>query len=75
MLHVPGLLGELVALGFVLFAALEDFEGLLAEGVFAGAVTHFGEFGLVGREFGVEGGQFDVDAGDAVVDLVGVRLA
>ena len=71
MLHVPGLLGELVALGFVLFSALEDFEGLLAEGVFAGSVAHLREFGLVGGEFGVEGGEFDVDAGDAVVDLEG----
>ena len=48
MFHVPGLLLELVALGFVHFSALEDLEGFLLQGGFAGAVAHFGHALLVG---------------------------
>ena len=51
----------MVALRFVLFSALKDLECLLAQGVFAGPIPHFGEARLVGREFGVEGGEFYVD--------------
>lgn len=68
MLHVPHLRLQLVALGFVGLAALEDFEGFLFEGGFPRAVAHAAEFGLVGGEFGIEGREFDVDGGNAVVD-------
>ena len=64
---------ELVALGFVEFAALQDLEGFLLEGGFAGAVAHFGHALLVGGEFGVEFGEFDVDGFDVGVCL-GVGL-
>jgi len=48
---------------------LQDLEGFLLEGGFAGAVAHFGEASLVGGEFGVEFGEFDVDGVDVGVGL------
>ena len=58
------------ALGFVQLAALEDLEGFLFEGGFAGAVAHFGHAGLVRGEFGVEFGEFYVEGVDVGVGLL-----
>ena len=69
MLHVPRLLLQLVALRLVLLALLEDFESFGLDGGFAGAVTHLGEFGLVGGEFSVEFSELYIDRFDARVDL------
>lgn len=48
---------------------MEHLQGLLLDGLFPGAVAHFGEFFLVGGEFAVEGFEFGVDGGDAGVDV------
>ena len=69
MFHVPRLLLQLIALTFVHFAALEDLEGFLFEGGFAGAVSHLGHALLVGGEFGIEFGELDVDAFDVGVGV------
>jgi hypothetical protein len=52
-----------------LFPLLEDFEGFLFDGCFAGAVAHLGELLLVGGELGIKLRQLDVDAFYACVDL------
>jgi hypothetical protein len=57
-------LGELLALSLILFAALEDFKGLLAQSISARAIAHFRETGLVGGEFSVESGELYINAGD-----------
>jgi hypothetical protein len=51
---------KLVALRFVLFPLLEDFEGFLLDGRLAGAVAHLGELLLVRGEFSVELRELDV---------------
>jgi hypothetical protein len=62
LLHIPRLRLQLVALRFVLFPLLEDFEGFLFDGCFAGAVAHLGELLLVGGKLGIKLRQLDVDA-------------
>lgn len=60
---------ELVLLGFVHFALLEDLDGFLFDGGFPGPVAHAGEALLVGRQFTGEFGEFDVDGLYSRVDL------
>ena len=69
LLHVPRLLLELFALGFVHFAALEDLERFLLDGRFPGAVAHLGHASLIGGQFGRLFGDFDVKGFDVRVDL------
>lgn len=61
---------KLVALRFVHFASLEDLEGFLFQGGFAGSVAHLGETLLMRGEFSVELGEFDVEGFDVRVCLL-----
>ncbi len=71
LFHVPGLLLHLVALAFVHLPSLQDLEGFLFQGGFAGAVAHLGHALLVGGQFGIQFGEFDVEGFDVGVCLLG----